>query len=100
MQDARTTLKKIFTETLRREGGDTAPLLAWPIACGATVASKTSALSYRDGVLAIEVPDAAWRTELQALSARYVAAVNQISTHQVARIEFLTPNARQRLQLD
>ena len=40
MHHARSTLKKIFTDNLRREGGDDAPLLAWPLACGATIADK------------------------------------------------------------
>ena len=51
MQPASSTLKKIFADTLRREGGDDAPLLAWPLACGSKVAEKTSAIGYADGVL-------------------------------------------------
>jgi hypothetical protein len=89
MQAARGTLRKIFAEALRREGGDEAPLLAWPLACGNKVADKTMALSYKDGVLVVEVPDATWRHQLQLLSQQYVAALNQIGPQTVTRINFV-----------
>lgn len=88
MQRAGSTLKKIFAEVLRREGED-APLLAWPLACGATVAEKTSATHFVDGVLTVSVPDVAWRHQLQCLSAQYLAALNQVSTKHVSRIQFV-----------
>lgn len=89
MHHARSTLMKIFTDTLRREGGDDAPLLAWPLACGATTADKTRAVSYAEGVLTVAVPDASWRRQLQSLSGQYLAALNRISTHPVSRIHFV-----------
>ncbi len=57
MQHARSTLKKILADTLRREG-DNAPVLAWPLVCGARIAEKTNAIGYADGVLTVEVADA------------------------------------------
>jgi hypothetical protein len=89
MQPASPTLKKIFADTLRREAGDSAPLLAWPLACGSATAAKTNALSYADGVLTIEVADAGWRQELQSLVARYVAALNQLGAQRVDSIKFV-----------
>jgi predicted nucleic acid-binding Zn ribbon protein len=96
MRHASTTLKKIFADTLRREAGDDAPLLAWPLACGSKVAEKTSAIGYADGVLTVEVPDAAWQQQLQGLNQQYLAALKPISTQPVNAIKFVARNQRER----
>ncbi len=88
MQHARATLRKIFTDTLRREG-DSAPLLAWPLACGGSTAERTNAVSFANGVLTVEVPDRTWQHQLQSLSRQYLAALNQISSEPVSGIEFV-----------
>ena len=92
MQHASSTLKKIFADTLRREAGDDAPLLAWPLACGAKVAEKTSATGYAEGVLTVEVPDATWQQQLQGLERQYLAALKQISALPVSTIKFVVRN--------
>lgn len=89
MQPARSTLKRIFTAALRQAGPEQAPLLAWPLACGAAVAEKTSPVAYADGVLTIEVPDENWRQQLQELRPQYLSGINQISPEPVARICFV-----------
>ena len=89
MHLARPTFNKIFAETLRRGDGDQAPILAWPLACGSKVADRTRALSFAGGVLAVEVPDTAWRYQLQSLTPRYLAALNQLSGQQVRDIAFV-----------
>ncbi len=89
MKHAGATLKKIFAETLRREAGDDAPLLAWPLACGAKIAEKTSAIGYADGVLTVEVSDATWQHQLQGLHLQYLAAMRPISTQPVNAIKFV-----------
>jgi hypothetical protein len=96
MQHARSTLHKIFAETLRREGGDSAPLLAWPLACGSATAAKTNAVSYAEGVLTVEVADAGWRHQLPSLAPRYLAALNQVSTQRVDSIKFVAADPRDR----
>jgi hypothetical protein len=96
MQPAGPTLKKIFADTLRREAGDEAPLLAWPLACGAKVAEKTTAIGYADGVLTVEVPDAAWQHQLQSLHVQYLAALKPISTRPVNEIQFVVRGRGQR----
>ncbi|HVP54105.1 MAG TPA: DUF721 domain-containing protein [Candidatus Eisenbacteria bacterium] len=89
MQHARGTLRKIFADKVCAEAGDEAPVLAWPVVCGATVAVKTRALSFVDGVLVVAVPDTAWRKQLQSMYAQYVAGLNQISGKQVKSISFV-----------
>ena len=89
MKHAGTTLKKIFADTVRREAGDDAPLLAWPLACGAKIAEKTSAIGYADGVLTVEVVDAAWQQQLRGLYTQYLAALKPISVQPVKAIKFV-----------
>jgi hypothetical protein len=89
MKHVGTTLKKIFAETIRREAGDDAPLLAWPLACGSKVAQKTSAIGYADGLLTVEVPDANWQQQLQGLHQQYLAALRPTSTRPVNAIKFV-----------
>ena len=88
MQHAGGTLRKIFTDALRREGSD-APVLAWPLACGARTAERTRALSFAAGLLTVSVPDRRWQQELQGLEARLLAALNQLSAEPVSRINFV-----------
>jgi predicted nucleic acid-binding Zn ribbon protein len=89
MQHARGTLRKIFAETVCSNAGEEAPMLAWPVVCGATVAEKTRALSFVDGVLVVAVPDAAWRSQLQQMYQQYLAGLNQIAGKQVRNISFV-----------
>jgi predicted nucleic acid-binding Zn ribbon protein len=96
MRHASSTLKKIFADTLRRDAGDDAPLLAWPLVCGSKVAEKTSAIGYADGVLTVEVPDATWQQQLQGLNPQYLAALKQISAQPVNAIKFVVRNQAER----
>jgi predicted nucleic acid-binding Zn ribbon protein len=89
MQQAAEGLQKIVSRSLRQASPAEAPLLAWPVACGATVAGKTRALDYADGVLRVQVPDAGWRTELKALASHYLAIINRNVPQPVTRIEFV-----------
>jgi predicted nucleic acid-binding Zn ribbon protein len=89
MQHARGTLKKIFKQSVCSKAGSDAPLLAWPVVCGATVAEKTRALSFVDGVLVVAVPDAAWRNQLQQMYQQYLAALNHIAGQEVRNISFV-----------
>ncbi len=96
MQPAGPTLRKIFADTIRREAGDDAPMLAWPLACGAKVAEKTTAIGYADGVLTVEVVDAAWQQQLQGLYPQYLAALKPISVQPVKAIKFVVKGRPER----
>lgn len=89
MQHAREVLRKIFAEKICSEAGDEAPLLAWPVVCGAAVANKTRALSFADGVLVVAVPDAVWRNQLQMMYQQYLGGLKQIAGPQVQKIAFV-----------
>lgn len=82
-------IEKIVAQSLRQAPPDKAPLMAWPVVCGSAVAERTRALSFEEGVLRVEVVDAGWKSELQALAPRYVAVINRYTTEAVYRIEFV-----------
>jgi hypothetical protein len=92
MHHARATLSNIYASAVHRVAGEQAPVIAWPLACGSKIAQRTSALAYINGELAVRVPDKLWRNELQSLSDRYVAALNQMSRQKVKSIRFIAPD--------
>jgi predicted nucleic acid-binding Zn ribbon protein len=89
LQRAGGGFERIVVGALRRADAEKTPLLAWPLACGSAVASRTTALTFADGVLRVEVPDVGWRTELQGLAPQYLAILNRYVAHPVRRIEFV-----------
>jgi hypothetical protein len=74
---------------LRKAPLEQGPLLAWPLACGSSVAERTKALDFAAGILRVEVADAGWRRELQALAPRYLAIINRYTAEKVTRVEFV-----------
>jgi hypothetical protein len=89
MQQAGAGLEKIVANSLRRVPQGQAPVLAWPLVCGSTVADRTRALDFTGAVLRVEVPDPGWKREMQALASRYVAMLNRYTGQKVERIEFV-----------
>ena len=97
MEQAGTGLDAIVAKSLRQAPSAQAALMAWPIVCGSAVSERTRAFEFQDGVLKVEVPDAGWKSELQTLAPRYLAAINRYTTEPVCRIEFVvTGGPRQR----
>lgn len=89
MQPAGSELEKIVARSLRQAPPLEAPLMAWPVVCGSAVAERTQALSFVDGVLRVAVPETGWKSELQALAPRYLAAINRYTIEAVRKIEFV-----------
>jgi predicted nucleic acid-binding Zn ribbon protein len=89
MEHASTGLEKIVSKSLRRAPPGQGPLMAWPLACGRTVARRTKALDFTEGILRVEVSDKGWKAELQALAPQYLAVINRYVGESVKRIEFV-----------
>lgn len=96
LEHAAAGLDKIVAQSLRLAHASDAPLLAWPVVCGSTVAQRTRALGVEDGILRVEVPDAGWKTELQSLAPQYLVAIQRYAPNAVRRIEFVMPAAEKR----
>jgi hypothetical protein len=93
MEHASGALEKIVAGGLRRVEKERAAVVAWPLACGAAVAERTRAISFADGELQVEVPDAGWRKELRALAPQYLAIMNRYVNQPVKRVEFVLAGA-------
>lgn len=93
LEHAGTGIEKIVEQSLRHVSPDKAPLFAWPVVCGSAVAERTRASSFEAGILRVEVSDAGWKSELQALAPRYLFAINRYTTETVRRIEFIIGNS-------
>jgi hypothetical protein len=72
MEAVRTGLRQIMQDLLRARPTEEAVMLAWPLVCGKEVAARTRALSFSEGSLTVAVQDAAWRSQLQSFTARYI----------------------------
>jgi hypothetical protein len=90
MEQVGAGLEKIVACSLRSAPAGQGPLLAWALACGPAVAARTRAVEFVQGILRVEVPDAGWRAELQALAPQYLAVINRYVAESVKRIEFVT----------
>jgi predicted nucleic acid-binding Zn ribbon protein len=82
-------LEQVVVRSLHKAKLGEGPLLAWPLACGSRVAERTRPLEFANGILRVEVADAGWRKELQALAPKYVALINRYVAENVARVEFV-----------
>src|SRR6266516_493398 len=89
MEHASVGLERIVASSLRRATSGEGRVLAWPLACGQAVAARTTALEFADGVLRVQVPDAGWRAELQALAPQYLAVINRYVAESVKKVEFV-----------
>jgi hypothetical protein len=88
MEHIGTGLEKIVLDSLRQAPAAELPLKVWPMVCGSAVAARTRAISFANGVLQVEVGSLRWKSELQSLAPRYLAALNRYSGG-VQRIEFV-----------
>lgn len=89
MSRAGAGLPRVLERSLKQAAPGDAPILAWPLACGSSVALRTQATGFGGGVLRVEVPDEGWRRELMSLAPRYLAAINRYVPDDVTRIEFV-----------
>lgn len=88
MEPIRTGLRHIMSDFLKTQPPDEAAVLAWPVVCGAEVASRTKAVSFADGRLTVEVPDANWRNQLAAFTPRYITGLNELMGALVKEVKF------------
>src|SRR5215475_507669 len=95
MRPAAAGLDKVVARSVKKAPAGEAPLLAWPLACGSAVAARTRAFDFEDGVLHVEVPDAGWRRELQALAPTYLATLSRYGVDGVTRVEFVVAGRKQ-----
>ena len=88
MRSARLDLQKLSSMILAGLPAEEAAVLAWPLVCGSAVAERTQALSFASGALHVRVPDAGWRSQLEAFSVKYCEKLSSLLGDKIYRIEF------------
>ena len=88
MEPIRTGLRRIMSDFLKTQPPEEAAVLAWPVVCGAEVAARTKAISFSEGQLTVEVPDANWGNQLSAFIPRYLAGLNDLVGPVVKQVRF------------
>jgi hypothetical protein len=88
MEPVRTGLRQIMSNLLRTRPAEEAVLMAWPLVCGKEVAARSLAVAFNDGKLAVEVPDATWRNQLQSFAPRYLSEYDSLLGPVVRCVEF------------
>jgi Dna[CI] antecedent, DciA len=88
MESVRTGLRQVMSNLLRGRPVEEAVLLAWPLVCGKEVAARTQAVAFSEGQLTVEVPDAAWRSQLHSFAPRYLSEYQSLLGPAVRSVEF------------
>jgi hypothetical protein len=88
MESVRTGLRQIMQDLLRARPQEEAVMLAWPLVCGKEVAARTTAVSFSDGILTIEVSDVSWRNQLQSFASRYLNGYEGLLGQVVKSVQF------------
>lgn len=88
MEPVRTGLRQLMGDLLRGRPAEEAVLMAWPLVCGKEVAARSRTLTFSEGKLLVEVPDATWRSQLQSFASRYLAEYQNLLGPVVRAVEF------------
>ena len=88
MESVRTGLRQIMQDMLRARPPEEAVLLAWPLVCGKEVATRTTAASFSDGTLTVEVSEVSWRNQLQSFAPRYLSGYEGLLGQVVKSVQF------------
>jgi len=88
MESVRTGLRQIMQDLLRTRPAEEAVILAWPLVCGKEVAARTTAVSFSDSTLTVDVSDVTWRNQLQSFSPRYLSGYEGLLGQIVKSIVF------------
>lgn len=94
MEPARDTLQKIVADMIRQSPPEQAPVIAWQFVCGKSVADRTEALSFVDGILSIRVADATWRSQLADMMPHYLDLLRRYTGQKIQRLNFLLPEGQ------
>ena len=89
METARGILGKLAVDIIASAPPEERVLLAWSLACGTRVAARTQAAQFTGKSLLVQVPDAAWRQQLQQMTPQYVQALRAMSGEEIESIRFV-----------
>jgi predicted nucleic acid-binding Zn ribbon protein len=61
---------------------------AWPVSCGNAMAARGTVVGYEDGVVLVEVEDAAWLRQLMSMRRQLAGEMARIAGVRVTEIHF------------
>ena len=61
---------------------------AWPVACGKALAERGVIVGYTDGVVRVQVEDAAWLQQLMSMRRQLAREMSRIAGVRVSEIHF------------
>jgi len=90
MEQVGSTLQRIMAQTLQRLPAEQLPQAAWDFAAGRAVAEKTRVVAFEREILTVEVPDATWHSQLEAMRSQLLRRLNPVM--RVEGIQFSLAN--------
>lgn len=88
MQGMRDVLRGSLGRSLKAMRPEDRLASAWPVACGRAMAERGSVAGYDDGVVLIEVTDAAWLRQMMSMQGQLAGELARIAGTKVSRIHF------------
>lgn len=88
MENMRSVLRGSLGRSLKAMQPEDRLASAWPVACGRAMAERGSVAGYEDGVVLIEVTDAAWLRQMMSMQGQLAGELARIAGTKVSRIHF------------
>jgi hypothetical protein len=88
MEDMRTLLRGSLGESLRAMREEDRLAAAWHVVCGKTMADRGCVVGYADGVVRVEVGNAAWLRQMMSMNEQLTREIGRISGVKVREIHF------------
>lgn len=88
MEGIRDLLKGSLGRSLNAWHDEDRLAAAWPVACGKMMAGRGTVVGYADGVVRVQVEDAAWLRQLMSLREQLAREMQRIAGVKVSEIHF------------
>jgi hypothetical protein len=88
MEGMRELLGSSLGRTLEAMAEEDRLAAAWPVACGKALSERGRVSGYADGVVLVEVKDAAWLQQMMSVRGQLAAEMARIARVKVREIHF------------
>ena len=88
MEGMRDLLKGTLGRSLAGLSEEDRLAAAWPVACGKAMAEHGTVVGYAEGVVRVEVSDAAWLRQLMSMRGQLAREMARIAAVKVTEIHF------------
>lgn len=88
MEGMRDLLRGSLGRSLKAMPDEDRLAAAWPVACGKAMGERGTVVGYEDGVVLVEVADAAWLRQMMSMQGQLAGQMARIAGVKVSRIHF------------